>query len=177
MISQQKKEDTDPDKQARHFEWLMQWLKEAGYEHYEISNFAKPGFRSKHNSSYWRGDHYIGLGPSAHSFNGISRQWNIANNALYLQGIEKGELNYELETLTAKQQFNEYIMTGLRTKEGILFSDSRWKGLDDRTKNRIILSAKKWETSDNILLDENSMRLTDSGKLLADGIASDLFQL
>ena len=68
-------------------------------------------------------------------------------------------------------------MTGLRTKEGILFSDSRWKGLDDRTKNRIILSAKKWETSDNILLDENSMRLTDSGKLLADGIASDLFQL
>ena len=177
MITQQKKEDTDTDKQARHFELLMQWLKEAGYEHYEISNFAKPGFRSKHNSSYWRGEHYLGLGPSAHSFNGTSRQWNIANNALYIQGIEKGELNYEIETLTAKQQLNEYIMTGLRTTEGICFSDERWKLTDDSIKNRIIVSAKKWEASGNMLKDENSLRLTDIGKLLADGIAADLFQL
>ena len=177
MITQQKKEDTDTDKQARHFELLMQWLKEAGYEHYEISNFAKPGFRSKHNSSYWRGEHYLGLGPSAHSFNGTSRQWNIANNALYIQGIEKGELNYEIETLTAKQRLNEYIMTGLRTTEGICFSDERWKLTDDSIKNRIIVSAKKWETSGNMLKDENSLRLSDKGKLLADGIAADLFQL
>jgi len=177
MISLHKKEGTDTDKQAMHFELLMQWLKEAGYEHYEISNFAKPGFRSKHNSSYWRGDHYLGLGPSAHSFNGTSRQWNIANNALYLQGIEKGELNFEIETLTAKQQLNEYIMTGLRTTEGILFSDDRWKLTENSTTSKIMLSAKKWETSGNILTDENSLRLTDTGKLLADGIAADLFQL
>ena len=177
MITQHKKEDTDTDKQARHFELLMQWLKEAGYEHYEISNFAKPGFRSKHNSNYWRGEHYLGLGPSAHSFNGTSRQWNIANNALYIRGIEKGELNYEIETLTAKQRLNEYIMTGLRTTEGICFSDERWKLTDDSIKNRIIVSAKKWETSGNMLKDENSLRLSDKGKLLADGIAADLFQL
>ena len=177
MITQHKKEDTDTDKQARHFELLMQWLKEVEYEHYEISNFAKPGFRSKHNSNYWRGEHYLGLGPSAHSFNGTSRQWNIANNALYIRGIEKGELNYEIETLTAKQRLNEYIMTGLRTTEGICFSDERWKLTDDSIKNRIIVSAKKWETSGNMLKDENSLRLSDKGKLLADGIAADLFQL
>ena len=177
MIAQQKKENTDADKQARHFELLMQWLNEAGYEHYEISNFAKPGFRSKHNSSYWKGEHYIGLGPSAHSFNGTSRQWNISNNALYIQSLEKSELNFEEEILTASQQLNEYIMTSMRTVEGINFSDDRWLMTDDSTKNKIISSAKKWEVSGKIILDETSLRLTDKGKFLADGIASDLFQL
>jgi len=177
MIAQQKKENTDADKQARHFELLMQWLNEAGYEHYEISNFAKPGFRSKHNSSYWKGEHYIGLGPSAHSFNGTSRQWNISNNALYIQSLEKSELNFEEEILTASQQLNEYIMTSMRTVEGINFADDRWLMTDDSTKNKIISSAKKWEVSGKIILDETSLRLTDKGKFLADGIASDLFQL
>ncbi len=177
MIAQQKKENTDADKQARHFELLMQWLNEAGYEHYEISNFAKPGFRSKHNSSYWKGEHYIGLGPSAHSFNGTSRQWNISNNALYIQSLEKSELNFEEEILTASQQLNEYIMTSMRTVEGINFADDRWLMTDDSTKNKIISSAKKWEVNGKIILDENSLRLTDKGKFLADGIASDLFQL
>jgi oxygen-independent coproporphyrinogen-3 oxidase len=92
---------------------------EAGYEHYEISNFALPGYRSKHNSSYWQGTHYIGLGPSAHSFNGHTRQWNIANNALYISSMAKGSLAFELEVLTYNQQLNEYIMTSLRTIEGI----------------------------------------------------------
>ena len=177
MIAQQKKENTDADKQARHFELLMQWLNEAGYEHYEISNFAKPGFRSKHNSSYWKGEHYIGLGPSAHSFNGTSRQWNISNNALYIQSLEKSELNFEEEILTASQQLNEYIMTSMRTVEGINFADDRWLMTDDSTKNKIISSAKKWEVNGKIILDENSLRLTDKGKFLADVIASDLFQL
>ena len=177
MIAQQKKENTDADKQARHFELLMQWLNEAGYEHYEISNFAKPGFRSKHNSSYWKGEHYIGLGPSAHSFNGTSRQWNISNNALYIQSIEKSELNFEEEILTESQQLNEYIMTSMRTVEGINFSDDRWLMTDDSTKNKIISSAKKWEVNGKIILDQTSLRLTDKGKFLADGIASDFFQL
>ena len=177
MIAQQKKENTDADKQARHFELLMQWLNEAGYEHYEISNFAKPGFRSKHNSSYWKGEHYIGLGPSAHSFNGTSRQWNISNNALYIQSIEKSELNFEEEILTASQQLNEYIMTSMRTVEGINFADDRWLMTDDSTKNKIISSAKKWEVNGKIILDQTSLRLTDKGKFLADGIASDFFQL
>lgn len=177
LIIQQKKENVDADKQAKHFELLVQWMKEAGYEHYEISNFAKPNYRSKHNSSYWKGLPYLGLGPSAHSFNGTSRQWNIANNALYIQSIEKGELNFEKEELTASQQLNEYIMTSLRTMEGINFNDERWLITDDETKNKIISSAKKWETQGNIILKENFLRLTDKGKFLADGIAADLFQL
>lgn len=177
MIHQNKTEQVDLEKQARHFELLMQWMEAAGYEHYEISNFARPGFRSKHNSSYWKGNHYLGLGPSAHSFNGASRQWNIANNALYIQNIETGELNFEKEELTATQQLNEYIMTSLRTMEGINFLDNRWLMTDDSTKNKIILSAKKWETTGTIFIDKNSLRLTDKGKFLADGIAADLFQL
>jgi len=115
MISAKKMEAVDPERQSHHFELLMQWLTNAGYEHYEISNFAKPGYRSKHNSSYWQGKHYIGLGPSAHSFNGSSRQWNVANNALYIQSIEQSAVPYEIEMLTATQQLNEYIMTSLRT--------------------------------------------------------------
>lgn len=177
LIVQQKKENVDADKQAKHFELLMQWMKDAGYEHYEISNFAKPGYRSKHNSSYWKGLPYLGLGPSAHSYNGTSRQWNIANNALYIKSIEQGELNFEKEELTAAQQLNEYIMTGLRTIEGINFLDKKWLSINGETKNKIILSAKKWEATGNIFLDENFLRLTDKGKFLADGIAADLFQL
>ena len=177
MIAQQKKENTDADKQARHFDLLLSWIKNAGYEHYEISNFAKPGYRSKHNSSYWKGLPYLGLGPSAHSFNGSSRQWNIANNALYIQSIEKGILNIEREELSAAQQLNEYIMTGLRTLEGINFSDVRWKITDDTAKNKIITAAKKWQATDHLTIEEACIRLTDKGKFLADGIAADLFQL
>jgi oxygen-independent coproporphyrinogen-3 oxidase len=89
MIKEKKKEDIQQEKQAEQFLLLMQWLEDAGYEHYEISNFAKPGFRSRHNSSYWQGKKYLGLGPSAHSFNGESRQWNISNNNTYIESLEK----------------------------------------------------------------------------------------
>src|SRR5258707_10715412 len=102
MIRQHKKEDVDPDDQARQFLLLMDWIKAAGYEHYEISNFAQPGRRSRHNTSYWQGKPYLGLGPSAHSYDGIvSRQWNVANNALY---IDDPLLRVEKETLTPTQQ-------------------------------------------------------------------------
>jgi oxygen-independent coproporphyrinogen-3 oxidase len=177
LIEKNKKENIDADKQAHHFELLVQWLQHAGFEHYEISNFAKSNYRSRHNSSYWKSRQYLGLGPSAHSFNGTSRQWNIANNALYIQAIEKGELNFEKEELTDLQQFNEYIMTRLRTMEGICFTDNRWLMTDDSTKNKIIATAKKWQNGGNIIITENSIRLTDKGKFLADGIAADLFQL
>ncbi len=176
VIDKQKKENIDTNKQAVQFELLMDWLHIAGLEHYEISNFAKPGFRSKHNSSYWNGKLYAGFGPSAHSFNRHSRQWNIANNALYIQSIEKGELNFEKEILSPTQQLNEYIMTRLRTKEGINFLDDQWLATDDTTKNEIILSAKKWETTGDIFFDNNFFCLTNKGKFLADGIAADLFR-
>jgi oxygen-independent coproporphyrinogen-3 oxidase len=119
MIATHKVAAVDPEQQSHQFEILMEHAASNGYEHYEISNFAKPGFRSKHNSSYWQHKNYLGLGPSAHSFNGTSRQWNIANNALYIKNIEQETIPAEIETLTATQQLNEYIMTSLRTIEGL----------------------------------------------------------
>jgi len=97
----------------------MHWLREAVYEHYEVSNFAKPGFRSRHNSSYWKGIPYLGLGPSAHSFNGKERRWNISNNHVYNKTVHEGKPERETEVLTSLQQLNETIMISLRTKEGL----------------------------------------------------------
>src|SRR4030095_4105164 len=97
----------------------MRWLGEGGYEHYEVSNFAKPGFRSRHNSSYWKGEKYLGLGPSAHSYNGVERRWNLANNNTYIKSIGEGQPARETEKLTPSQQLNEYIMISLRTVEGM----------------------------------------------------------
>src|SRR5205809_340569 len=100
----------------------MQLLKDVAYEHYDISNYAKSGFRSRHNSSYWSGEKYLGVGPSAHSFDGISRQWNISNNNIYIDSISKGIIPFENEILTETQKLNEYIMTSLRTAEGLNLS-------------------------------------------------------
>ena len=177
MITQGKKENTNADKQAQHFEMLMQWAFENNYEHYEISNFAKHGFKSKHNSSYWQGKNYVGIGPSAHSYNGTQRKWNIANNALYIKNLEQAIVILEEETLTATQQLNEFLMIALRTNEGICFTDKRWKMTDESYKNKIIEVAKKWSGSNHLLITKNNICLTNKGKFLADGIAADLFQL
>ncbi len=115
MIKEKKKEDVQQEKQAEQFLLLMQWLEDAGYEHYEISNFARPGRRSRHNSSYWQGKKYLGLGPSAHSFNDESRQWNISNNNVYIESLAENKIPFEKEILTPSQKVNEYIMTSLRT--------------------------------------------------------------
>lgn len=174
MIAQKKIEAVDPDKQARHFSLLMQWLADAGFEHYEISNFSKPGKRSKHNSNYWNGVNYLGLGPSAHSFNGLSRQWNIANNAHYIQSLAKNELPFELEELTPMQRLNEYIMTSLRTMEGLSLDwvNKNWTA---KELEQILFNAQKHIVQRNMVQEHQSLILTREGKLLADGIASDLF--
>jgi len=170
MIKEKKKEDIQQEKQAEQFLVLMQWLEDAGYEHYEISNFAKPGFRSRHNSSYWLGKKYLGLGPSAHSFNGESRQWNISNNNSYIESLEKNNIPFEKETLTLSQKANEYIMTALRTKEGI--------DLDKLTgfvSHEFRAASNKFIVSGKLILKENKLILTKEGKLFADGIAAELF--
>jgi len=163
--------DVSPEDQARQFLLLMDWMATAGYEHYEISNFALPGHRSRHNSAYWQGKKYLGLGPSAHSYDGVSREWNIANNARYI--AEPG-LTGEKEVLTAGQQLNEYIMISLRTVEGIdlramaeRFGVERMEDLRRRAE-KYVLEAK-------LRLVGESLQLTREGKLLADGIAADLF--
>jgi oxygen-independent coproporphyrinogen III oxidase len=167
LIREHKKEDIEPDKQARQFLLLMDWLGAAGYEHYEISNFAKPGLRSKHNSSYWSGKKYLGIGPSAHSFDGETRQWNVANNKTYIDSIAKEIIPAEKEVLTATQKLNEYIMTSLRTVEGLDLS--RVGNLELGVRSRKFIDSGKMVNENNFL------KLTREGKLFADGIAAELF--
>lgn len=161
----------DPEKQARQFLLLMDWLEAAGFEHYEISNFAKPGHRSRHNSSYWEGKKYLGLGPSAHSYNGESRQWNIANNNIYLSGMENGVPVWEKEQLTPIQRLNEYIMTSLRTMEGLDLSR-----IPGNYREEIQREAAIYLEQGYMVRRADQLILTKQGKLLADGIASDLFR-
>lgn len=174
LIEKKQLENVDADKQARHFEILVERLQQAGFEHYEISNFAKPGFRSRHNSSYWQGKQYLGLGPSAHSFNGTSRQWNVANNTLYLKSIEQGTVPFEIEALTATQQLNEYIMTSLRTMEGLSLEKVKSNFGEDKAQ-LLLKESQQWILSHHIIFENESLRLTAKGKFMADGIAADLF--
>jgi oxygen-independent coproporphyrinogen-3 oxidase len=174
MIQQKKIEAVDPDKQARHFSLLMQWLADAGFDHYEISNFSKPGKKSKHNSNYWNGVDYLGLGPSAHSFNGRSRQWNVSNNALYIQSLSKDQVPFEMEELTEKERLNEYIMTSLRTMEGLSLVVVQ-KNWSEKEMLQILEIAQKPISQGLMKHHDQKLILTNAGKLMADGIASDLF--
>ena len=174
MISLKKKADIDTDQQARQFLLLMKWMREAGYEHYEISNFAKPGYRSRHNSSYWQGKKYIGIGPSAHSYDGKSRRWNIANNTLYIQSIKNNIIPFEEEKLTGVQRLNEYIMTSLRTIEGLDLKLIE-NNFSIKQRKRIEDSVVDYINKKMIVYNNEKLLLTDEGKLFADGIAADLF--
>ncbi len=174
MIALNKKEAVDADQQARQFLLLMDWMEQCGYEHYEISNFAKPGLRSKHNSSYWLGKSYYAFGPAAHAFDGKKRTWNIANNALYIQAVQEGIIPYEEEILTEMQQLNEYIMTSLRTMEGLdLGYVSKVFGKAEVSKIKV--ASSKYTNSGKLKPVNNKLILTREGKLFADGIAADLF--
>jgi len=176
LIEKGQIEAVDPEKQARHFEIVCTRLKAMGMEHYEISNFAKPGFRSQHNSNYWSSKHYLGLGPSAHSFNTISRQWNIANNALYIQSITNGQMNFEIEYLTEANRYNEYMMTSLRRMEGFdldLIRTTFGQNYLDHSIARI----NELHSKDVFQQIGNQYSLKNEAKFLADGIASDFFIL
>ncbi|MEO6187254.1 MAG: radical SAM family heme chaperone HemW [Ginsengibacter sp.] len=175
MIKLGKKADISSDDQAEQFLQLMEWMKKAGYEHYEISNFARPGFRSKHNSSYWKGTPYLGIGPSAHSFSGKARKWNIANNPRYIKSIKKNAIPFEEEVLTKGQQLNEYIMTSLRTIDGL---DLRFveKNFSPDDRLNIESDSAVYKNKKMMLLENEHLMLTQEGKLFADGIASALFR-
>lgn len=167
-------EAVDENHAGEQFEMMMDILEKNGYEHYEISNFGKKGFFSKHNLSYWQGITYLGLGPSAHSFNGKSRQWNINNTSEYVKSIESGTIPCTIETISEQTGFNEYIMTSLRTKWGCnktkIKKDYGSEFLDhfERESANYIKEGFLIENGDNVLL-------TRKGKLLADRIVSDLF--
>lgn len=174
MIKTHKKETIDAEKQAEQFLLLMDWMEDAGYEHYEISNFSKPGMRSKHNSSYWQGKYYYGFGPSAHSFNGATRRWNVANNSLYLHSLKQNKIPFEEEILSDTQKANEYIMTALRTMEGIDL-EKTVAVFGENITGEILSASKKWQTGNKLTFTQSKLVLTREGKLFADGIAADLF--
>ena len=170
MIGKGLSDDIDPDRQSEQFLMLMQRMSELGYEHYEVSNFSKPGFRSRHNSSYWKTQKYLGIGPSAHSYNGAERQWNTANNNIYIDSIGKGVIPSEKEILTPIQKLNEHIMTSLRTIEGLDLNS-----VEQPVAVELKTGSKKYIERGLMIEEENHLRLTTEGKLFADGIAADLF--
>lgn len=174
MIRKHKSTDVDTEDQARQFLLLMDWMQAAGYEHYEISNFALPGKRSRHNSSYWQGAAYLGLGPSAHSFSGESRQWNISNNALYIRSLKEDKVPFEIENLTETQRLNEYIMTSLRTMEGlnVALVASRF---GEKAADKLKQEAQAFIDTGKCRWNNNFLQLTKEGRLFADGIAAELF--
>jgi len=176
MIGSGKKQKISADEQAERFEALVELSTKAGYIHYEISNLAMPGNESKHNSAYWEGKPYLGFGPSAHSFSGTKRSWNIADNLKYIQSIEAGILPREEETLREIDQLNEYIMTSLRSIKGMQKGviETRW-GMN---KLQIISTEiEQFIRSGKIITTENAWVLTGEGRFFADGIASSLFFL
>lgn len=163
----------DEDRAARQFEMLMESTAAKGYEHYEISNFAKPGRYARHNTNYWRSESYLGVGPSAHSFDGISRQWNVANNAQYINQLNEGKIPFEREILTPVQRYNEYVMTSLRTMWGADLEKIKALGAD--FAQHFEKEAQSFMISGDLEQDGQYFRLTRAGKLLADHLAMELF--
>ena len=176
-IVQGKESDVNTNVQARMFYHIIEAFRQNNIEHYEISNFSKVGKRSKHNSSYWQGEPYIGVGPSAHSFDGVSkRSWNIADNKKYLDGINNDLNMAQFEILTSNQQENEAIMLGLRTVEGI--DIMRFEKQFGVSRKLHLLSKAATQLDKNlVMIDGNFLKLTNEGKFLADGIAADLFEI
>jgi len=166
----------DDDQAQRQFHQMVDHLESKGFVHYEISNFGKEGYFSKNNSAYWQGKHYLGIGPSAHSFNGKQRSWNVANNSKYIKSIQENRLPSEIETLSQKDQFNEYIMTGLRAVWGVSLAviEERF-GIQFVTYFEMMVS----QYIDDGLIERHDAiyKTTKKGKFLVDGIASTLFMI
>ncbi len=175
LINKKKAAPVDEERQAEQFDILVNMMEAAGYEQYEISNFAKRGFRSRHNSSYWLGKMYYGFGPAAHSFDGINtRRWNIANNALYIKSIGEKTIPFEEEILSSEQQLNERIMISLRTMEGLDMGKTE-KSFGVNHAGKIMENAQKHIKSGKLILTDQNLVLSKGGKFFADGIAADLF--
>ncbi|MEK6509895.1 radical SAM family heme chaperone HemW [Myroides sp. C4067] len=160
----------------QHFMLLIETLKSNGYIHYELSNFAKSGYYSKNNSAYWLGKKYLGIGPSAHSFDGVHRSWNIANNSLYIKDISEDKLPREIEELNLTDRYNEYIMTGLRTIWGVDLT--RVEREFGKTYHDYLVKLSASFLEEELMHKEGDiLTITNKGKFLSDGIASDLFYL
>ncbi|OSY87340.1 coproporphyrinogen III oxidase [Tenacibaculum holothuriorum] len=163
------------EKEAKeHFDILVEETHKNGFVHYEISNFGKPDYFSKHNTSYWLGKKYLGIGPSAHSFNTTHRSWNIANNARYIKAIQEEKLPLEIEKLSKEDRFNEYLMTGLRTIWGVSLHRIQQE-FGEGFKVQLLKNAERFINQDLLTVKDNVLITTPKGKFLADGLASELF--
>jgi oxygen-independent coproporphyrinogen-3 oxidase len=158
----------------QHFFILVEKLKENGFIHYELSNFGKEGYFSKNNTSYWLGKKYIGIGPSAHSYNGTHRSWNIANNSIYINEINSGKLPSEIEELTLSDRYNEYIMTGLRTMWGVSLEKIK-SDFGEKYYDYLLKTAENLIQNEFLSIKDKKLLITQKGKFLSDGIASELF--
>jgi len=164
----------DDEAAKAHFEILIETLLNAGFVHYEFSNFGKPGYFSRNNTAYWFGKPYLGIGPSAHSFDGNSRKWNISNNSLYIKALQKDKLSMQEEKLSEADKYNEYVMTRLRTMWGVSPEEVEEKfGL--KYKKYLMEQADPYLEKDLMILKNENLHITDNGKFLGDGISSDLF--
>ena len=169
-------QNVDDDLAQQQFHILIEKLEAQGFVHYELSNFGKPNYFSRNNSAYWQGKHYLGIGPSAHSFNGNERGWNVRNNAKYIKALQENRVPMEIETLSKTDKYNEYVMTGLRTIWGVSIEKvERDFGLN--YKNYLLEQATIHLKNDLLYLDDNKLLVTKKGKFLSDGIASDLFKI
>lgn len=174
-IEKEELREVSEEETIRHYNILVERTKENGFEHYEISNFAKEGCRSQHNSIYWQDVKYLGLGPSAHSYDGNSRQWNVSNLTKYIQLIDTDtECYYEKEILSKEDKFNEYVMTSLRTSWGCNIEKIE-RDYGESYAHNFLKDIKKYLDSGIMLMKDNNFILTDEGMLFADGIAADLF--
>jgi len=168
--------DVDDEIAQQQFYLMLDLLEAEGYENYEISNFGKKGYFSKNNTAYWQGKKYMGIGPSAHSYNGIKRGWNISNNSKYIKSINQKLLPLEEETLTKTDRYNEYIMTGLRTIWGISLYKIQ-KEFGNSYYEYLLRQSDKYIKEEMLSIDGDKIFVTKKGKFLCDGIASDLFMI
>ena len=176
MIDRGKSPAADDLRAESDFRVLLDRLEAEGYQHYEISNFGKPGFLSRNNSAYWKGLPYLGIGPSAHSFDGRNRRWNVAHNIKYLRALEEGLPYFETEALSKRDRYNEAVMTGLRTMWGVSLESIR-KEFGETYEAYLLQQADPYLKKHLLFLDADHLYTSKSGKFLADGIASDLFML
>lgn len=173
MLSEKSVSEVSEENSLLFFQELTQRLSNAGYEHYEISNFCLPGKHSRHNSSYWEGVKYLGCGPSAHSFNGNSREWNIASIDAYIQGIEEGGRRKEKELLDRSTQYNDRIITGIRTRKGVSLLQLK-NDFGEEYLSNALRNARKYLDNEQLIIEDNYLRLTSKGIFISDSIMSDL---
>jgi oxygen-independent coproporphyrinogen-3 oxidase len=176
MLQQHCVEEVDEDSSVEFFSILIDELTKAGYEHYEISNFCKPGKHSRHNTSYWQGIKYMGCGPSAHSFDGMSREWNVSSLHKYIEAIENGGRDYEMEELDLTTRYNEYIITTMRTQWGadIVTLEQRF---GTKLKDYCLHMAQSYINDGKLSLSGNTLKLTRDGIFVSDGIMSDMLYI